>query len=422
MGMFGSRVRRILQFVVAAVVVLLPVAMQPATAAAASGTLYGISGTAAGQDVVTIDPISGAEIQLTDLTVPGAIDAQSSNLTADPATHRLFLIRTVVTGFDPTYGFPIFEFQVVTINALSGAITSSPAFSGMFAQSIKFDTASGSLFGITQTQVVKVDPATAAITPFASIPNPYGVYVYSMAVDSASHTLYLSQEDVSGSVETNSTRIYSVNTLVSGSISTGVVTDNAVRQIGVDGALLYGITECCAHNLVGIDKSSGVTSQIAQVGDSSTIVGFGTAADPTTNTIFVSIETNDPVTGAFNNELLDIDVSSPGVSTTAPLTAGFTDDGLVFVPPAPIITPQSIANDVNAALAGGKITNAGVARSLLAELSAAANARLRGQCTTAANDYQAFIKDVQAQSGKLIEAATANQLISEARILIASCP
>ena len=400
---------------------LLPAVAQPA-AAASGGTLYAISSVGTQPALVTIDPATGAENPITDLSVAGAIDAQSSDLSADPAGHRLFLLRTVVTGFDPTFGFPIFEFQVVTVNALTGAIVSKPAFSAMAAQSMKFDSASGSLFGLTQTQVVKVDPASAAITPFANIPNPYGVYIYSTVVDSASHTLYIAQEDVSGSVETNSTRIFTVDTSSSGSISTGVVTDHAIREIGFDGARLYGITECCPENLVGIDMSTGATSFIAPVSDGSTIVQFGTAADEDTHTVFISTSTSDPITGVFTSQLLEVVDGGSGAPSSVPLAAGSAGAGMVFVPPAPVITPQSIANDVNAALAGGKITNAGIARSLLAELNAAANARSRGQCTTAANDYRAFIRDVQAQSGKLIAAATANQLISEARVLIASCP
>ena len=418
--MFTSGKRRVFVLLAGIGMGLLPAVVQPATAVAAGGTLYAIGASTPGEAVVSIDLVSGAASQLTDLTVPGAIDAQSSDLSADPAGHRLFLIRTVVTGFDPTYGFPIFEFQVVTVNALTGAIVSKPAFSGMAAQSLKFDSASGSLFGLTQTQVVKVDAASAAITPFANIPNPYGVYIYSTAVDSASHTLYIAQEDVSGSVETSSTRIFTVDTSSPGSISAGVVTDHAIRQIGVDGPLLYGITECCPANLVSIDKTTGVTTFIAAVGDSNTFVQFGTAADPATNTVFVNINPRDPITGQSISELLEVNVSNPGASATVPLPSGSV--GMVFVPPAPVITPQSIVNDVKSALATGAIKNSGLAKALISQLNAAAGARSRGQCSTAANDYRAFINTVKAQSGKLIAASTASQLIGEAQFLIANCP
>jgi hypothetical protein len=87
-----------------------------------------------------------------------------------------------------------------------------------------------------------------------------------------------------------------------------------------------------------------------------------------------------------------------------------------------VITPESIKADVRSALASGAITNAGVASSLLAKLNAAETARSRGQCMTAGNDYRAFIAEVNALRGKMVAAATANQLMSEARFLVTNCP
>jgi hypothetical protein len=45
----------------------------------------------------------------------------------------------------------------------------------------------------------------------------------------------------------------------------------------------------------------------------------------------------------------------------------------------------------------------------------------RGQCGTADNIYQAFIHEVQAQSGKGISATAASILIADAQYLIAQC-
>jgi hypothetical protein len=86
------------------------------------------------------------------------------------------------------------------------------------------------------------------------------------------------------------------------------------------------------------------------------------------------------------------------------------------------VTADSIASDVNAALASDQITKAGVATTLLGDLSAAAAARSRGQCKTASNIYQSFIDDVAAQAGKSIAIATASHLTSEAEFLQANCP
>ncbi len=87
-----------------------------------------------------------------------------------------------------------------------------------------------------------------------------------------------------------------------------------------------------------------------------------------------------------------------------------------------IVTPESIQDDVNQFLAAGKIKNDGLANSLLAKLRAAAAARARGSCQTAANVYQAFINEVSAQSGKGIDATAAAIMIADAQYLIAHCP
>jgi hypothetical protein len=87
-----------------------------------------------------------------------------------------------------------------------------------------------------------------------------------------------------------------------------------------------------------------------------------------------------------------------------------------------IVTPDSIKCDVNQFLQSGAITNHGIANSLLAKLNDAAAARARGQCSTASNIYRAFINELQAQSGKHVDAAAAAIMIADAQYLIAHCP
>jgi len=87
-----------------------------------------------------------------------------------------------------------------------------------------------------------------------------------------------------------------------------------------------------------------------------------------------------------------------------------------------IVTPDSIKEDVQQFLQGGAIKNKGQANSLLAKLDAAAAARSRGQCATAANIYQAFINELEAQSGKGVSASAAAIMIADAQYLIAHCP
>jgi hypothetical protein len=89
---------------------------------------------------------------------------------------------------------------------------------------------------------------------------------------------------------------------------------------------------------------------------------------------------------------------------------------------APAATPTSIQSFVTQDLASGAISNAGVANSFLAKLMAAATARASGDCTTAGNVYGAFVNALNAQSGKMVDAAAASALIADAKFLIANCP
>jgi len=86
-----------------------------------------------------------------------------------------------------------------------------------------------------------------------------------------------------------------------------------------------------------------------------------------------------------------------------------------------IVTADSIKEDVTQFLSMGRIKNAGQANSLTAKLNAAANARASGNCKTAANNYSAFINELQAQRGNGIDAAAADVMIADAQYLIAHC-
>ena len=87
-----------------------------------------------------------------------------------------------------------------------------------------------------------------------------------------------------------------------------------------------------------------------------------------------------------------------------------------------VVTSESVGGEVQQFMQNGAFKNQGQERSLLAKLDAAAKARSRGDCSTAANIYQAFINELRAQSGKGIDATAAAILTADAQYLIAHCP
>src|SRR5262249_44191028 len=86
-----------------------------------------------------------------------------------------------------------------------------------------------------------------------------------------------------------------------------------------------------------------------------------------------------------------------------------------------VVTASSIQSDVSQLVASGAISDANWAESLQAKLSQASAARASGSCSGAASIYQAFIHEVQAQTGKEVTAIAASILIADAQYLIAHC-
>jgi hypothetical protein len=119
----GARAaRRLVGFVGALSLALLPFSAYstPASAAAATGTLFAITGI--NQNVLSrLDPATGIVTPIEDLA--GSNQGQLVTMTGDPNTHRLFAVRTSVI-FVPPGGISIIN-EVLTINSQTGAFTVS---------------------------------------------------------------------------------------------------------------------------------------------------------------------------------------------------------------------------------------------------------------------------------------------------------
>ncbi len=86
-----------------------------------------------------------------------------------------------------------------------------------------------------------------------------------------------------------------------------------------------------------------------------------------------------------------------------------------------IVTAESIKEDVKQFVGSGEVT-LDEGSSLLGILNAAAQARASGNCATANRIYQAFVNEVEAQSGKGVSATAAAIMTSDAQYLMTHCP
>src|SRR5438445_10904361 len=133
--------RRFVGFACTAFVWLVPAISQVAPAqAAGTGTLFAITGI--NQSVLSrLDPATGVVSPIEDLAGPN--QGQLGTLTGDPATHRLFTVRTSV-AFVPPGSIHITN-EVLTLNSQDGTVITTKQVNAPVNQ-VAFDSASPTLF------------------------------------------------------------------------------------------------------------------------------------------------------------------------------------------------------------------------------------------------------------------------------------
>jgi hypothetical protein len=390
-------------------------AQAPTAAGSGTGTLYAMTRA---QNLTTVDPATGSLTVLSNLFLAGAVDSQMVSLVANPLAGRLYGERM---SFVNTSSGSVFKTEILTINASTGGVLNSVP--GHYS-ALVVDQSTGTLYGFdASNNLVRVNPSSGATTKVATI-GTFCVCIWSVDIDPNSHTVYISAEDVSGATEDATTQVFTVNT-TTGAVSAGVLLGQTVRDIVVDpgSGQVFGVADSFTHDLLRIDPSTGATEVIATIvpsGDIDLGVNFGLAADGVTHTVFADLETFDITTGDVSDQVVSIQDQSGGINVGVSSSDAIT--ALAFAGPAVPITPDTLKADVQSALASGAISKSGVAKTLLDDLNAAQAARDRGQCKTAANIYQQFISDVNAQTGKSIAASTASNLIGVAQFLTVNCP
>ncbi len=116
------------------------------------------------------------------------------------------------------------------------------------------------------------------------------------------------------------------------------------------------------------------------------------------------------------HELSFIGLTSTGLISTYTITYDPTPGVKPTV--VRVATIQSTRQDVTLSYNVGWITNAGIVKSLLAKLDAAESSINRGQKKTAANQLNAFINEVKAQTTFHIKPECAKMLIEDAEYIL----
>ena len=210
------------------------------------------------------------------------------------------------------------------------------------------------------------------------------------------YTIYYRSQDNKANLEQTRQQFFKIDTLPPVITITQPAAGNYTHSSTL--TLNYTVTDGAAS---GLGAGSGVASFTPTMDGATTLAGHGLASGQAINLLTqMSLGSHTFTINAVDN-----------VGHASSQSVAFTI----------IVTPDSIIQDVIQFLAAGLITQ-DHGQSLLAKLEAAKAARAAGHCATAAHIYQAFINELQAQSGKHVDPTAAAIMIADAQYLIAHCP
>lgn len=302
----------------------------PATPAAAQGgSLFAIYSAPLRPQLVTVDPASGVQSMVADL----------STLANSPAVGPLApnsqasLIYAVATYCSPSCGgcpracgsgVPISE--IVTINPKTAAIQVSPVLASPLFGGIAFDPATQNLWALTppapgfpgtspSVAILSVDPSTGAEATVATHTGEVDTQHSWVALDPASHALYVATlNDITGAGQ-----LLVLNTST-GALSAAVNLAAPVSGLVFDtsSALLFGVTTGTPEQLAKIDPATGIETAVASFG--ANIIVNDPAIDGASHTVF-AVEYNSLTVSA--DQVVRINdqsgAMSVGASTPTPL-------------------------------------------------------------------------------------------------------
>ena len=153
-----------------------------------TGDLFGVISPMVGPQVVKVDPITGVVTDVADL--PGTF---VSGVAFAPDRHDLFVFSQ-----DQSNPFQV-VWSVLKVDTITGNVSNSGPLSTSLS-ALTYDSSSGTLFGVgfsspTNT-IFRVDATSGGETPIGPA---LGCCVNGITVDSASHTIFLTDTEFSGS-------------------------------------------------------------------------------------------------------------------------------------------------------------------------------------------------------------------------------
>jgi len=167
-----------------------------------AGKLLGFTGDCCPNQIVSIDPTSGAFTHVADV-----IGDTFSFMTFAPSTHSLYMDSESFAAPPPNP--PVNT--MLAVNTQTGVVTSSPPLT-RGVNSLAFDTSQRALFGVTffPPSFVRIDPTTGAEAPLGSY--DFGFFLEpGTALDPATHTYFKVQDVFDDPIQGPIAHIASIN-------------------------------------------------------------------------------------------------------------------------------------------------------------------------------------------------------------------
>jgi hypothetical protein len=312
-------------------------------AALQAGSLFAIQSAALKPNLVTVDPLSGAQSTVADLSTLTNAPAVEP-LAASSQSSLLYAVATYCSpGWCPNprgggSGVPTSE--IVTINPQTAAVQVSPVLAAPLFGGIAIDPATQTLWALTppapgypgsnpSIAILRVDPTTGAETTVATHTGEVDTAASWVVLDPASHVLYVATvNDLTGAGQ-----LLTLDTST-GSLSAGLNLATPVSGLVYDtsSATLFGVTTGTPEQLAKIDPATGTETAVATFAADMKVVGI--AIDSASHTIF-GVQYN-------SNTGVGDEIVTVNDQTGATFVGAMTPPPLGSLAFAPVIVPGSV--------------------------------------------------------------------------------
>ena len=217
-----------------------------------AGTLYGTKLVGSSVALVSLDPATGTETPVTTIATGAYVPEPGSSTLGNK--HYFFYLDDLTSNTARLYSVNL-AVNPVAVSPIGPALVDTP-------HQLRFDKASGNLYGVSSTQLLRINPTTGEITPVVSVGNGPADSIETDSSALGNHHFYLYLLDGQTGQDQLLSIAFDQNPIVVSPI--GAPTSDIPHGMQFDdvSGQLYGYH---VHDVVTIDLVTGLLTPIAAV-------------------------------------------------------------------------------------------------------------------------------------------------------------